>query len=102
MQPRVSRTSSGALLEPPAAPVALAGDSPADLIRCGYCERLVAPGAATRYADGLIVCDLCRARERGRYADLTGACPRCVYALAWHEGDRCPTEAEARERSGAQ
>lgn len=26
----------------------------------------------------------------------------CGYSWAWHDGARCPTEAEARERSGAQ
>lgn len=72
------------------------------LDRCSYCERLMAD--VVTYADGTKVCPVCTARERQRYAAATGGdCTRCPYNLAWHNADgSCPTEWEARGRSGAQ
>lgn len=59
-------------------------------------------------AHGERICGACRELERERYEATTGECVHsCGYALAWHArprslGDVCPTEAEARARSGAQ
>jgi hypothetical protein len=62
----------------------------------------------TALPDGYVLCAACKERQRERYEAATGRCYReCGYDLAWHPqprsvGDACPTEAEARERSGAQ
>lgn len=76
------------------------------LPRCSRCER--PSDDLLDRAHGERVCFACRDRERERYESGTGQCFRtCGYALAWHQqprsaADACPTEAEARDRSGAQ
>lgn len=70
-------------------------------ITCGYCGAV--SDALVTYSDGLAICLPCRKREQERYAAATGGdCTRCVYDMAWHHDGACPTEADARERSGAQ
>lgn len=77
-------------------------DEPDPTIRCGYCERaIVDPSTATHYRDGLDLCGSCREEERRRYRLATNGCGECDYVLRYHNPDgSCPTEAEARERSG--
>lgn len=77
-----------------------------ELPSCSRCERpsddLLDRGHGER------VCGGCRERERERFEAATGECWHgCGYDLRWHDqprsiGDACPSEAEARERSGAQ
>ena len=73
--------------------------------RCSRCER-PADDLVDR-AHGERVCGACRQREMDRYEAETGECWHgCGYELAWHVGPRtteapCPTEAEARKRSGS-
>ena len=73
---------------------------------CSRCDRPA--DDLTDRGHGERVCYPCRNAERRRYEEQTGECIHgCGYALAWHPiprvlGDDCPTEAEARERSGAQ
>jgi hypothetical protein len=70
--------------------------------RCGYCDR--ERDDLVTCADGLPICLGCRRKEQLRYAAMTdGECNRCPYHIDWHDKDgACPTEAEARDRSGAQ
>lgn len=68
---------------------------------CAYCGK--PSDDLVTYSDGASICLACRSREQRRYADATGGqCTRCPYHLSWHVNGACPTEAEARERSGAQ
>lgn len=72
--------------------------------RCSRCGRpsdvLLDRGHGER------VCLPCREKERERFEAETGLCiNRCGYDLAWHaqprsRDDDCPTEDEARRRSG--
>ena len=68
---------------------------------CAYCGK--PSDALITYSDGTSICLACRKREEERYAAATGGdCTRCVYNLAWHVDGQCPTEDDARQRSGAQ
>lgn len=75
--------------------------APAAPQRCSRCDQPSRDLQAR--AHGEAVCGRCRRLERARFEQATGTCAlACGYELAWHIGERCPTEAEARERSGAQ
>ena len=48
-------------------------------------------------------CGTCADAKVRRRRAATNGCPDCDYELPFHNADgSCPTEAEARERSGAQ
>ena len=69
-----------------------------------YCSRCEQPSDdLLDRAHGERVCDQCRDLERERYEAATGECYyACGYELAYHFDAECPTEAQARARSGSQ
>lgn len=76
-----------------------------DAILAGdFCSRCDRPSDdLLERAHGERICGACRELERRRYRLATSGCGDCDYELRFHNPDgSCPSEAEARQRSGSQ